>query len=69
LDSIPAVVLGVIFADAFSASLAVDVALACILPCSGCCCFPLFSFSFFSFIDVVFAGSFCFRRLLLLLPC
>jgi len=54
------------FYDAVAVSLAVDVVLACVLPCSGCCCFPLFSCSF---IDVAVACSFCSRRLLLLLPC
>jgi hypothetical protein len=62
LDSVPAVVLGITFADAVAASLAVDVALVCILSCSGCYCFPLFSFSFFSFIDVAVACSFCLHR-------
>jgi hypothetical protein len=41
------------FYDAVAVSLAVEVALACNFSCSGCCCFPLFSFSFFSFIHVV----------------
>ncbi len=46
------------------APLAVDDALVCILPCSGCCCFPLFSCSF---IDVVVAMLFLFLLLFVLL--